>query len=262
MNSRPRTIAILLVTFIFMGGFLAYGQEYSRSGLINPIRIDRTDLLNAVTEIFAYVQKVNGEQIELKGAITLKNDKNSTTLSLPIDQKDFDKFPRISYEAYLNISAYAYKGQISQISYVRLSLSDGYRSFEVNGSSQDHATGLVAIIQEKLQSAEYPSGGKNFRLFVALMGMFLYMFVTIFNWFGLEDRDRLIMLAGCTVLWFTVFFLPPWDIIFPGFISIVADRPFLERNSALFTFIGIILTVLIPIATYLIRHRTKHDKLT
>ena len=49
--------------------------------------------------------------------------------------------------------------------------------------------------------------------------------------------------------------LPFWPKVFPGFLAGIENRSFLERNSALFTFLGVVIPILIPIWKLVNRNR-------
>jgi hypothetical protein len=67
--------------------------------------IERNKLLKTATEIFQYVEKINGESVTTEGYIELGHDDNSTRLSLPIEENVFEKFPQASYDGHISIVA-------------------------------------------------------------------------------------------------------------------------------------------------------------
>jgi hypothetical protein len=250
-----KTTPFFAITFMLLAQF-AWAEEYTRSYEFKPIHIERNELLKAATEIFLYVKKINGEAVESKGYIKLGRDDYSTKLSFPLEQNDYEKFPRIAYDGILRIEAY--HGVVSSI---ELWLFDIQRKITVTGTSHDHVTGLIKVVQEKLEPYESHYGGRNFRILLGIISFVLFtmaIFIAIMpNWARSKDRHHDIIYGSSFIIFNIVLnvllYLPPWDKVFPGFLAGIENRSFLERNAAIFTFLGFVITILFPVSRFIIR---------
>ncbi|MGD0919643.1 MAG: hypothetical protein ABSB22_24655 [Thermodesulfobacteriota bacterium] len=246
-----KTCFLLITGFMLLTRF-ASAEEYTRSYEFKPIHIERNQLLKTATEIFLYVKRLNGEAVKSEGYIELGRFDYSTKLDLPLEQNDYEKFPRVSYDSFLSIKSY--EGTISSVD---LRLSDYSRKLSVTGTSYDHVTGLINVIQEKLGFYESHFGGSGFRVLLYFLSFALFILACAPNWFRLKDRDYFIIYGMSIIIFNVVVFLPPWSKVFPGFLAGLESRSFLERNAALFTFLGLMMTLLIPALTFFMRHRRK-----
>lgn len=260
MNKRTRTLSLFVVTFALLAQF-AWAEDYTRSCEFQPIHIERNELLKAATEIFLYVKKINGEAVKSEGYIDLGRFDYSTKLDLPLEQNDYEKFPRISYNGVLRITAY--NGIVSSVD---LRLSDYSRKLSVTGTNHDHVTGLIKVVQEKLEFYESHYGGPNFRFLLGIIFFVLFtiaiLIVILPKYARSKDRHHDII-YGLSFLIFNILFnvllyLPPWDKIFPGFLAGIENRSFLERNAAFFTFLGLVLPILISVSRFIIRLKKKN----
>jgi hypothetical protein len=249
-----RTMKILffsLIAFLLLAQS-AWAEQYTRSYEFKAIHIQRNELLKAANEIFLYLKKINGEAVKSEGYIKLGREDYSAELRLPIEENDYQKFPRIAYHGYLRIEAY--QGVISNI---QLRLSDSLREAEVTGTSLDHVTGLINVVEEKLKFYECYSGGRGFRFLLGIIAFVLFTSVTLLvllsNWLHLKDKNQMIMFGLFYVLFNVALYLPPWEKIFPGFLAGIESTSFLERNAALFTFVGFVITILIPVSGLILR---------
>ena len=244
-------LSFVLIAFLFFAQS-ARAEEYTRSYDFKTIHIQRNELLNAANDIFLYLKKLNGEAIKPEGFIKLKSEDSSTELGLPIEERDFQKFPRIAYDCDLRIQAY--HGVVSNIT---LWLTDGMKHLEVTGTSLDHVSGTINVVEEKLKVYECNSGGRGFRFFLGIIAFVSFMSaafcVMVSKWLHFKERDRMIIFALSIVFLNVALYFPPWEKIFPGFLAGIENRSFLERNAALFTFLGFVITILIPISAYMLR---------
>lgn len=258
MNKKIILLLSFVVIFMAFAQF-AHADEYTRSYKFKPIHIDRNELLKAATEIFLYVKNINGNTIETDGYLQLGGDDYSTNLSLPLDKNADEKFPRVSYNGQLHITAY--KGIIS---YVDFRMSDYSRELTVTGTSSDHVIGLIKVVQEKIGAYESQFGGNEFRFIMwiifFILGIALIIVVVSLNWLHLKDRDQGIVYIVSLIVVNGVYWLPFWPKVFPGFLAGIENRSFLEKNAALFTFLGFLATILIPITAFVVRRRSYKKK--
>ena len=246
----------MVFIFIFLSiniGQFALADEYTRSHEFKPIHIERNELLKTATEIFLYIKKINGDSIDTNGSITLGIDNNSTTIDFPLEQNAYEKFPRISYECSLRIRGY--KGVISDLT---LRLMDSNKILTVTGTSPEDVTGLIKVVQEKLEFHESYYGGLGFRLLLYIILIIFLGVITYPGWYGkktIMDRNYIACLVIFCVLLTTISFIPPWAKIFPGFIARIENSSFLEKNSPLFTFVGFLLALLIRLGAFFFRRK-------
>jgi hypothetical protein len=244
-----KTSILILIIFISFSQ-VAWADEYTRFHKFKAIHIERNKLLKTATEIFQYVEIINVESVTTEGYIELGRDDNSTKLSLPIEENVFEKFPQISYSGHISIVAR--DGPVSRLNFI---FTDSFRSITVSGSSPDHVTGLIKLVDEKLSSYESYTGGEDFRILLCIIVLFLYWIAMLPIWFRLKVRDEPIFVGISFILFFALFWIPPWPTIFPGFIAGVEMSYFLETNSNLFTYLGLVIMMLIPIVSLLYRFR-------
>jgi len=248
-----KTIIPILIIFISFSQ-VAWAEEYTSFHNFNAIHIERNKLLKTATEIFQYVEKINGESVTTEGYIELGRDDNSTRLSLPIEENGFEKFPRISYDGHISIAAR--DGLVSRLNFI---LTDSSRSITVSGSSLDQVTGLTKLVDEKLRAYESYTAGENFRILVYIIVLFLYWIAMLPIWFRLNARDEPIFVGISFILLFALFWIPPWPTILPGFIAGVEMSSFLKTNSDIFAYLGLAIALLIPIISLLYRYQKKPD---
>jgi len=246
-----KTRLLILIIFISFSQ-VAWADEYTSFHKFNAIHIERNKLLKTATEIFQHVAIINGESVTTEGYIELGRDENSTKLSLPIEENVFEKFPQISYDG--QISIVARDGPVSRFHFI---FTDSLRSITVSGSSPDQVTGLIKLVDEKLSSYESYTAGEDFRIFLCIIVLFLYWIAMLPIWFRLQVRDEPIFVGISFILLFALFWIPPWPTIFPGFIAGVAMSSFLESNSDLFPYLGLAITLLIPVFSLLYRYQKK-----
>jgi len=246
-------IAFFLTLISMFFPQIASTEEYTRSCEFKPIHIERNEILKVATEIYMYVKKSNGETIKTAGYIRLGRDDYSTKLNLPLEQNDYDKFPKASYDGDLTINAYG--GTISEVD---LRFFDGLRKITIKGINYDQITGLIKVAEEKLKPYESVRGGPYFRLFLYIIFFIVWIFLFSFFNFrikisssGLEMPVKSAIVYVLSFIMFFIFvYLPSWEKIFPGFLAGPEGRSFLERNSALFTFIGLLIAIITPIIRF------------
>jgi hypothetical protein len=244
-----KTSILILIIFISFSQ-VAWADEYTRFQKFNAIHIERNKLLKTATEIFQYVEKINGESATTEGYIELGRDDNSTRLSLPIKENLYEKFPQISYDGYISIVAR--EGPVSRLNII---FTDSFRSITVSGSSPDHVTGLTKLVDEKLSTYESYTAGEDFRSLLCIIVLFLYWIAMLPIWFRLKVRDEPIFVGISVILFLTLFWIPPWPTIFPGFIAGIEMSSFLETNSDLLTYFGLLIMLIIPVFSLLYRYQ-------
>jgi hypothetical protein len=241
---RMKLRFVLTLAFLLFAQ-LASADSYVRSLEFKPIHIERNELLKTATDILLYVRKINGESARPGGHIRLGGEGYSTSLGLPLGQNDYDKFPRVAYDGVLEI-----EGNGGPIWDVELRLSDYARTLTVRGSSHDDVTGLLRVVEEKLAPHEVFLGGITIRFFLVIVSM-IFFIAALFLAGQLDKlRDWGIVTILCIIAYPVLAFVPPWAHIFPGFLADTEGRPFLERNAALFTFVGLAIMVLAPVASF------------
>ena len=249
---KLKIFEVSITLYLILVSTLLFADDYTRSYEFDPIHIERDILIKAASEIYAYVITINGNSGETEGYIRLGRDDFVTELKFPISEKDYEKFPKISHSAYVEISDH--HGIVYSI---KLSLNDVTRDLEVRGRSYDHVTGLIKVVQEKLYPYNVMTGGIKFRLI--LMGILVLFYLIalspIFCFF--KSRDQVIVYILSLVLMNVLIHLPPWSKIFPGFLAGVENRSFLENNAALFTFLGFAITLLVPFIPLSIKYYKK-----
>ncbi len=254
MHKEIKLLSFCVIIFIILVQF-AYAEEYTRSYKFKPIHIERNELLQSASEIFQYVKNINGKAIETKGYLELGSDDYSTNLNLPLDQNVYDKFPRLSYNGSLRITA-----SDGIVSFVSFRLSDYSRELTVVGTSNDHVIGVIKVVQEKIGPYEFQFAGYGFRSILAAVLLGLFMLITFPYSLRLEGRNYAILLVGSMIAVNLVLWLPPWSKIFPGFLSGIENRSFFEKNAALFTFLGFVITIFLPILNLVNRSRSHKKK--
>jgi hypothetical protein len=247
-------IKICFTLILLLISSQSYADVYTRSYEFGPIHIERDNLLKAVSEIYSYVESINGVSDKSSGYISLGRDDFLTKIALPISEKDYAKFPKISYEARVHIEN-DYGGIITD---VQLWLDDRSRKLTVTGKDYDHVTGLINVVQEKLSFYNVTTSGFKFRMILFIISVLLlssapYFIVILFK----KERDRTIISILWIMLMLVILFIPPWEIVFPGFLAGVENRSFLEKYSALFTFLGFAIAVIVPASTLIVQYFNK-----
>jgi len=250
-TNKLKTIILILIIFISVSQ-VAWADEYTSFHKFNAIHIERNKLLKTATEIFQYVEKINGESVTTEGYIELGRDDHSTRLSLPVEETVFEQFPRISYDGHISIVA-----KDGPVSRLNLIFTDSFRSITVSGSSLDQVTGLTKLVAEKLSAYASYTAGESFRILLYVIVLFLYWIAMLPIWFRLKARDEPIFVGISFILLFALFWIPPWPTIFPGFLAGVEMGSFLKTSSDLYAYLGLAIALLIPIISLLYRYHKK-----
>jgi hypothetical protein len=226
---------------------LSAADEFARSYKLSPIHIDRDEFLNTINEVFAYTQEVNRPN-ETNGTLELGRKEFKASVSLPISKSDYRKFPNVATEATIIIIS-----DKSLIKTVNLMLQDTSRNVEVRGASQDHVSGVINVVKEKLNAHAAAIGGLKIRLCLgAAFTLAITLLVTL-NWLGLSFKNQVVIYVGGIVLMQTILWFPSWETIFPGFLATSQSRSFLEEYSPHFTFLGLVVSMVTPIIGFAVR---------
>jgi len=234
-----KTIIYFLLS-IFLST-MAYADEFTRSYEFKAIHMERDQFLKAASAIYEYFNKINN--MPAKGYVSLGREDYQTEINFPIDQKDYEKFQQVSYDGYVLITA-----ENGVVKRLRFRLSDYSRNVTVTGENQDYISGVINLIIEKFRFYETNFGGGKFRLTLGIGFLILIViFLSICSYLARQNDVLLVVLSvSSLVLSFAVFFLPPWELFFPGFIAKTENMSFLEKYAATFTFLGFIVTLLVP----------------
>jgi hypothetical protein len=245
---------LLFALFSLCISSVAIAEAYKRTYEFTPLHISKNEFLNSVNEIFAYIKNTNKNSENIEGEISLGRGDYTTEIALPLTEDDYEKFPRVSYESHVFIRA-----KDGLVNDVQLWFTDNSRKIKVTGSSHDHVTGLLRIAEEKFSFYETVYGGTKFRWALAIVAFLLFMGCMFPNWFNLKNRDWGILYVVSLVLINALFYLPPWETVFPGFIVGVENSTFLEKHAALFTFLGFLLALVIPAIGFVSKFRKKNS---
>jgi len=241
-----KIILILIAIISFAPAALA--DEYTGLHKFDPIHIERNQLFLIASDIFQYVQKVNVEYGTTEGYIELGHNGNITKMSLPLAEDVFEKFPRYSYDG--KISIVTAEGLISKLYF---SFTDSFRIVTVSAKSREQADALINMVKKKFGPYEAYAGGKDFRIVLCIIGIFFYWIATLPIWFALKVRNEPLFIAISFFFLSALILVPPWSTVYPGFLAGVEIGSFLEGKTGLFTLIGLILALAIPVVTLLYR---------
>lgn len=130
------------------------------------------------------------------------------------------------------------------VSRIQMSFSNFSRELKVEGSSADQVDAVFSSLKDDLIDISSVVGGPlfTFYLFGALsLGMFLYIFSTLFDWVKLKKRPLFAPL-GLSVIAFILLWTLPIGQMFKGFSAIQGDASFMVRYGPQISFLGLILS--------------------
>lgn len=260
--SRNTAIYCILQVFLLPCLFgSAFGAEYSRSDDFGPVRMTISEITYIVNDSLNFVSRVNQESpkttneiLKTKADATFESERRRSVVDLPISDDDLKKIPDRVTSFSFNLSSGS--GDISRLT---LRFDDSSRFIQVSGKNLDQVTGLLNVMKEKIETHEIIFGGRSWR---SILGaVFCVMFfgawlvwvssdgspdVTFSNNGITFPKKFLIELAVLVIVPYAVLYLIPWDNILPGCLISRDKLSFLDRNSSIFTFLGVIIPLLFP----------------
>ena len=245
MSIKRFLITVLLLLYVS-----ASGNEFSRSEELPYMTVKNTDIIHEANSIFLYISSLNGKEITTEGYISLGRDDTSTKLDLPIAEKDFKLFPKESYQARIQIDAH--HGTIKEFT---IALQDSYRKVTVQGQNLNDVIATLNVAIEKLKNYEVPFGGIKVRfiLLVLLHVVFIGGMILVLLYSKIPTTIYWTIYTTLLVLLQLFIYVPNWSIYFPGFKASETGISLLESSSPLLSLIGVVLAILIPIISYIVK---------
>ncbi len=213
--------------------------EYSRELDFPPVRLTLDKAAELANDLFRYVQSVNGTEKETKGQVEFKSLKYDASFDLPLTPEDLKESPDRTFSFTVRL-----RSQNNKINNVVLSLQDRTRSLTVSGHSHDHITGLISIVNDRLEQHYTIFGGLKFRILLSVV-----IFIIFFSGYGFitwrfENIKVLAMAALMLILLpNTILWLFPWERIFPGTLLTRQEIGLLDNYAPLFTFLSLLLSI-------------------
>lgn len=244
-------ILLLVTAFLLLNVCLTDAAEFIQTyDIVSPVRLKTTDLFGIIADVQNYLVTVGGTQIieKSRGNIEFKSEKYDAQFDVPLTKEDIKKVP----DDCLSFSLYI-RPQNSNISAVRLVLSDNSRYIKVSGNNHDHVVGLLNVIKEKFNPYLTGFGGPKHRFI--LMAIFYVFVITVYAYVAWRFTDNMkvwaISLIAMIVVPNVVMFAFRWETIFPGTLITHDNLSFFQKYSHIFTFLGFLIALISIIINFL-----------
>ncbi len=244
-----------VMILVLLSSFNASADEFTRSLEIPPLSMTNEKVIKSVNELYNHVKSINGNENATEGYLTLGKDDVGTNLPLPIDNKDISKFPQISYEAYSKISSY--KGKIKEVT---ISFSDRSRKITSIGSDHDFVLGVLNVGKEKFYPYITNLTGPKMRVALWLSSLFVFLVLSFIGLKTMKEKIYWPLYTIGLIMLLSLQLIPSWELYFPGFLVSVDERGFLEKYSAIISFIGLLASLIIPFVSFILsRHKANNQ---
>lgn len=217
----------------------AGAEEYSRNAEFPPVRFTLDQAGELANDIFRYVQNVNGAEKVTRGNVEFNSFKYDATFDLPMTPDDVKKSPDKVFSFKITL-----RSSDNKINRVILSLQDRTRYLNVSGYSYDHVTGLVSVVNDKMEKYHILFGGSVFRMILwIIFVVIMALGYGIITWRFRSGKVYAVALFIMAVSPTAIMWIFPWDRIFPGTLVTRGEVGLLEKYAALFTFLSFLLTI-------------------
>lgn len=214
-------------------------NTFERSEELPTISTTNTDFIKDVNSIFLYITKLNANKITTTGTLELNRDGYSTTLDLPISKKDFELFPKKSFNAYVYIINHE-----ATISNFQIYFTDSLRRITAKGNNLNDVVATLNIAKEKLLKYEVSFTGVDFRLILYFLFFLAYAVITYFLARKYSNKIYFAILIPFSIAFYSIPYIIEWKDYFPGFLSATNPMTFLEIWSPAIGLIALILAIL------------------
>lgn len=236
-----------ILIFIILLNTLSYGNEFERTEELPYLSVTNVKLIEDANSIFTYISSINGKNVKTNGTIELSRNGISTTLDLPVIKEDIKLFPIKSYEAKMYIIA----NKNATIKTFSIYLNDILRQISATGNNLDNVVATLNVAKEKLEKHEVSFTGRSFRFFLFLLIIIVIIVTIYFTSKLLDNKQHNIFLAIVFISSQFALYGLDWEQYFPGFQASINTITLLERYSPLLSLIGVLLTIIIPLITFM-----------
>ena len=247
-----KTLIFSLSILILCFSTYSFGTEYNRNVEFKAIKCTSIEIKDIINDTYEYILKVNNKTNETYGTVDFTSEKYTVKFDLPLTDENLKRIPNKVAILSLNISS-----PHNKIKQLFLILADAYRNLSVSGRSYNDVTGLMSVVKDKLSPYETFWGGLGLRLKSGLIFFIIYSFSMSGILFLYRDQLKIFHVLILIVFLWVVLFIIPWKIIFPGCLITNEQLGLLERYSYIFTFLGCLLTLMIPITVWIIKSISK-----
>ena len=158
--------------------------------------------------------------------------------------------PKIGYSFRFRYELYN-----ATVSNLDIVLTDRIQEISLSGTDSTQIHAISTYLKEKIEAHGTHLGGTYFRLMGA--GLLWLVGIVLIN-VSINNAKKIKHLPKVLgVFLFISIYLLPWDIWFPGTAIYADSANFLDRNINVISFIGVIISVLIPLTGFL---RTKYKQ--
>jgi hypothetical protein len=236
MISVSRQVLIFIVVLVC---FSAQAGEYTRNVDFSPVRLTLDKAAELANDVFTYVQKVNTIEKKTKGEVEFKSLRYDATFDLPLTPEDLKKSPDRVFGFTVKL-----RSEGNSINYVVLSFQDRTRSLNISGQNYDYINGLISLVNDRVEQHHVLFGGLYFRIFAAIVVFIIvlsgyYVIVSRFEGF----KVLTIAVVMLIIVPNAIFYLFPWERIFPGTLITRGESTPLEQYAPLFTFLSFLLSI-------------------
>lgn len=236
---------ILMIIYLLIANNIC-ANEFERSEELPTLSTTNKNFIKDINSIYQYISTLNTNKVETKGTLKLNRDGYSTTLNLPISKKDFELFPKKSFNAYIDIRAYK-----AIISVFTISFTDRSRKITAKGKNLNDVVAVLNIAKEKLIKYNISFTGFGFRFILFFVLFFIGQIIIFKVAFKYPEKIFYPFLIIFNILIVAIISLLNWEKYFPGFTLATNQVTFLEKWSPAIGLIALILTIISIFSSFL-----------
>jgi hypothetical protein len=245
----------IILSFLFVMTVSLRAATYQQSFDLPPIQLNASELRTTLMTISEIVARINPRPAENQYPHYSINITDNNTGETVV----FDEFviPETHLPSPATTVHIRYSLDGAPISRIELNFSDYERTLQVEGDSYTDVTGCATLLQKELSRYSVPFGGPILRIILLEIPIMAFAILGIV-FSKLQSRYSYFFLALIPVM-FVIALIVPWKYILAGFVFHESEPSWIVRYSPQFTFVALLLTILIP-ALQLILRKKPHQK--
>ena len=236
---------------IFAGSFFlvllvctdSNAQAYTRNEEMSSVRLSYAELMAIIGRTREMIKNSNAayapKYITPTEYLDVGNGHQTVELTTEFSVAQLSTAPQTASSVH-----YVYRFPDAPISSVQLNLADYRRDVAVGGQSRVDVDALSNLIVNDLNEHTLMFAGPGFRLAATTTLSLVALSLLIFGLAIESPKYARIVLACLSISFFAFLFLPPWSEWLSGAAVYAGDSSFLTRNGPLFTFVGLLISLL------------------
>lgn len=253
-----KIISFILLFFLISNIFPQIKSYHTRTNTFGNTRMTLNDFKNIVSDIKYYDIEILSDTSKLKERktimCTILNDNKTLSFN---SFEDIENFKTINED--FKYIYFQYIKNNCPISNVNIRFYTNERKVVVSGFDEKKVEALSGDIKKRMNEClSFPSWFTTFfkNLSIFFIGFFLIMLPFFKSEYIISELSifGIFIVVICYLSGISLFFLAIFNLtenIFPDFLLLTDEQSWLEKNSGLIGFIGIIVTIIISIVIWM-----------